>query len=131
MKPSKSEKRIVRIPYTQHYDRLVYFMPQFFNAVCIVERPCLPHTLQKSKKIERAKYIPNSVLNLEFSLSFVGFSFLGLDLNIYSGFKPEIHFICKFQFSQQLLIVSFSFSTRLISQNLSFEPFFQFSGSAA
>ena len=63
-------------------------------------------------------------VNLEFSFSFAGFSFSGLDLTIYSGFKPEIHFICQFQFSQQLLIVSLCFSTRLSSQNLSFELFF-------
>ena len=37
-------------------------------------------------------------VNLEFNFSFSGFSFLGLDPNIYSDFKPEIHFIFQFQF---------------------------------
>ena len=32
-------------------------------------------------------------VNLEFSFSFSGFSFSCLDPNIFSGFKPEIHFI--------------------------------------
>ena len=41
-------------------------------------------------------------------MSFLGFSFSGLDLNIYSGFNPEIHFKFQFQFkliSQQFRIV--------------------------
>ena len=31
-------------------------------------------------------------VNLEFIFSFFGVSFSGLDPNVYSGFKPEIHF---------------------------------------
>ena len=55
-------------------------------------------------------------VNLEFSFSFFGYSFLGLEPNIYLGFKPEIHFVFQFQFiSQQLLIVSLYFSTKLSS----------------
>ena len=37
-------------------------------------------------------------VNLEFSFSFLGFSFSGLNTNIYSGFKPEIQFILEFLF---------------------------------
>ena len=37
-------------------------------------------------------------VNLQFSISFLGFSFLGLNTNIYSGFKPEIQFIFQFHF---------------------------------
>ena len=37
-------------------------------------------------------------VNLEFSFSLLGFSFSGLDPNIYLGFKPENHFILQFQF---------------------------------
>ena len=58
------------------------------------------------------------------------FFILGLDLNIYSGFKPEIYITCQFQFSQQLLIVSLCFSTRLSSQNQSFDFYSQLSSSA-
>ena len=44
----------------------------------------------------------------------------GLEPNIYSSFKPEIIFICQFQFSKKLLVVIKScFSTSLSSQNLS------------
>ena len=52
-------------------------------------------------------------VNLEFSFLFAGFSFSGLHSNIYLGFKTEIHFICQFQFSQQLLIVSLCFFANL------------------
>ena len=34
----------------------------------------------------------------KFSLSISGSFFSGLDPNIYSGFKPEIHFLYLFQF---------------------------------
>ena len=46
-------------------------------------------------------------VNLEFSSSFFGFSFLGLDPKIYSGFKPEMHFIFQFNlfFSNCWLLV--------------------------
>ena len=37
-------------------------------------------------------------VNPEFSLSFLGFLFLGQDPIFFSGFKPEIHFIFQFQF---------------------------------
>ena len=37
-------------------------------------------------------------VNQEFSLSISGSFFSGLDPNIYSGFKPEIHFFYQFRF---------------------------------
>ena len=64
-------------------------------------------------------------VNLEFSFSFAGFSFSGLDQNIYVVSNPRFtSYVCEFLFSQQLVIVCLCFSTRLSSQNLSFELFF-------
>ena len=84
---------------------------------------------KKTDQHSTRQFIGPIKVNLEFSFSFTGVSFSGLDPNIYSGFKPKIHFICQFQFSQQLLIVSLCFSTWLSSQKvLSF--FTQVSGSA-
>ena len=37
-------------------------------------------------------------VNQEFSLSISGSFFSGLDPNIYSGFKPEIHFLYQLRF---------------------------------
>ena len=66
-------------------------------------------------------------VNPEFSLSFLGFSFSGLDPIFFSDFKPEIHIIFQFQcflISQQLLIISLWFPIRLSSQTQGFELFF-------
>ena len=70
---------------------------------------------------------------VQFQVCWTRFS-SGLNPNIYSGFKPEIHFSClNFSyelFSQQLLNASLCFSTRLSSEKPSFELLSQLSGSA-
>ena len=66
-------------------------------------------------------------VNLEFSFSFSGFSFSGLNPT-FSGFKPEIYLIhisisFYFLICQQLLIVSLGFSSRLICPTQCFDFF--------
>ena len=58
-------------------------------------------------------------VNQEFSLSISGSFFSGLDPNIYSGFKPEIHFL--YQFCLFFFSAIASFSQLFISRIMGFK----------